>query len=112
VQRPDGGFTWFSIDTQLYHSMVVSIRNSIPPPKMAGTSTAELRYHFGPYAVTAGIALLSRIAEGDALVRVTRGVEQWALIFSCFGLGTILSFKATGKAFGGAMSGGALFFYG
>jgi hypothetical protein len=112
VLRSDGSFSWFNIDTQLYNSMVVSIRDSVSPPKMAGTATAELRYHFGPYAVAAGISLLTRIAEGDALVRVTRGVEQWALIFSCFGLGTILSLKANGRAFGALMSVVGLFFYG
>ena len=112
VRKPDGSFTWFNIDTQLYNSIVVSIRNSVPPPKMAGTATAELRYHFGPYAVAAGISRLTRIAEGDALVRVTRGVEQWALIFSCFGLGMILSLKQNGKAFGALMSVVGLFFYG
>lgn len=112
VLQPDGSFSWFNIDTQLYHSMVASIRNSVPPPKMVGTSTAELRYHFGPYALAAGISTLTGIAEGDALVRVTRGVEQWALIFSCFGLGTMLSIRATGRAFGGLMSVAGLFFYG
>jgi len=111
VSRADGGFTWLSIDTQLYHSMVVSIRNSTPP-KMAGSFTSELCYHFGPYTVAAAVSLFVRIAESDALVRVTRGVEQWALLFSCLGLGTMLSLKANGKKFGGIASVAGLFFYG
>jgi len=112
VLRHDGGFTWFSIDTQLYHSMVASIKNSVGPPKMAGTFTAELCYHFGPYALAAAISSFAGIGEGDALVRVTRGVAQWALVFSCFGLGTILSLKATARTFGGLISVAGLFFYG
>ena len=112
VLRRDGGFTWFSVDTQLYHSMVASIRNGRSPPKMAGTSTAELRYHFGPYALSAAISRFTGIDTGDALVRLTRGVEQWALVFSCFGLGTMLSLRATGKTIGGIMSVAGLFFYG
>jgi hypothetical protein len=112
VLRPDGSFSWFSVDTQLYQSIVASIRNSVGPPKMAGTSTAELRYHFGPYSLAAAVSLFTGIDTGDALVRVTRGVEQWALVFSCFGLGTMLSLRATGKAIGGVLSVVGLFFYG
>lgn len=112
VPLKDGGFSWFSIDTQLYHSMVSSIRNGTLPPRMAGSFTAELCYHFGPYAVAAAVSLFARISEADALVRVTRGVEQWALLFSCLGLGTMLSLRVNGKRFGGIMSVAGLFFYG
>lgn len=112
VVRRDGSFTWFSIDTQLYHSMVASIKNSDGRPKMAGTSTADLCYHFGPYSLAAGISKLTGVSTGDALVRLTRGVEQWALVFSCLGLGTLLSLTATGKKFGGILSVAAVFFYG
>jgi len=112
VQRPDGSFNWFGVDTQLYHSMVASIKNSDGPPKMVGTSTAELCYHFGPYSLAAAISLFTGIETGDALARVTRGVEQWSLILSCFALGTILSLRATGRTFGGIMSVAGLFFYG
>ncbi len=108
----DGGFSWFSIDTQYYHSMVASIMSSVGQPKMPGTFTADLYYHLGPYAVAAAISALSGISTGDTMVRVTRGVEQWALIFSSFGLGTLLSLKATAKTFGGFLSLAGLFFYG
>ncbi len=112
VMRSDGSFSWFSIDTQYYHSMVASIRTSVGQPKMPGTFTADLHYHFGPYAVAAAISALSGISTGDAMVRVTRGVEQWALIFSSLGLGTLLSLRATSKTFGGFLSVAGLFFYG
>ncbi len=112
VLRHDGGYTWLNIDTQLNHSWVESIRNSEGPPKMAGTSTAELCYHFGPYSLAAAISRFTGIDAGDALVRVTRGVEQWTLVFSCFGLGTMLSLRATARTFGGLMSVAGLFFYG
>jgi len=112
VVRHDGGFSWSSIDTQYYHSMVESIRISVGQPKMPGTFTADLYYHLGPYAVAAAISAFGRISTGDALIRVTRGVEQWALIFSCLGVGTFLSLKATAKTFGGPLSVAALFFYG
>ena len=49
---------------------------------------------------------------GDAVARVTRGASLWALVLSCFGLGTLLSLKATGRKFGGIMSVAGLFFYG
>jgi hypothetical protein len=112
IVRSDGGFGWLSIDAQYYHSMVASIKMSADHPKMPGTSTADLYYHFGPYAVAAAISALDGIRTGDAMVRVTRGVEQWALIFSSLGLGTLLSLKATKKTFGGFMSVAGLFFYG
>jgi hypothetical protein len=112
VLRHDGSFAWFSIDTQYYHSMVESIRIRVGQPKMSGTFTADLYYHFGPYAVAAAISVLGGISTGDALVRVTHGIEQWALIFSGLGLGTLLSLKATTKTFGGLLSVAGLFFYG
>ena len=43
---------------------------------------------------------------------MTRGASLWALVLSCFGLGTLLSLKATGGKFGGIMSVAGLFFYG
>lgn len=112
VLRQDGSFAWFSVDTQYYHSMVEAIRISEGKPKMPGTFTSDLYYHFGPYALPAAVSAISGISTGDALVRVSRGVEQWALIFSCLGLGTLLSLKATKKTFGGLLSVGGLFFYG
>ena len=43
---------------------------------------------------------------------MTRGASFWALVLSCFGLGTFLSLKANGEKFGGVMSVAGLFFYG
>jgi hypothetical protein len=112
VLRPDGSFNWIYVDTQMFHSMAESIKNSNGPPKIPGTATAELLYHFGPYSLPAAVSLFTGLNLGDALVRVTRGVSQWALVLSCFGLGTLLSLKATCGKFGGIMSVAGLFFYG
>ena len=51
VLRQDGSYSWLSIDTQYYHAMVESIRISTGLPKMPGTFTAGLYYHFGPYVI-------------------------------------------------------------
>jgi len=112
VLRRDGSFNWIYVDTQWFHSMAASIKSGDSPPKDAGTVTTELLYHFGPYAPAAGISRLTRLELGDALARVTRGASLWALVLSCFGLGTLLSLKATGGKFGGIMSVAGLFFYG
>jgi hypothetical protein len=112
VQRSDGSFSWMFRDTQYYHSMAASIKDGGSPPKSPGTYTAELLYHFGSYAPAAAISRLDGVDLGDAYARVTRGASLWALLLSCFGLGTLLSIKATGKEFGGIMSVAGLFFYG
>jgi hypothetical protein len=112
VQRRDGSFNWMYVDTQQFHSMAASIKNSGSPPKTPGTVTAELLYHFGPYAPAAAISKLDGLDLGDAVARVTRGASLWALVLSCFGLGTLLSLKATGTKFGGIISVAGLFFYG
>ncbi|HWY29898.1 MAG TPA: hypothetical protein VNX46_04040, partial [Candidatus Acidoferrum sp.] len=112
VLRSDGSFNWMYFDMPYFHSMAANIKYSNGPPTMPGTATAQLYYHFGPYAQAATISCLTGVSLGDALVRVTRGVQQWALVFSCFGLGTFLSLKATGGKFGGVMSVAGLFFYG
>jgi len=112
VQRRDGSFNWRYMDTQHFHSIAASIKNGGSPPKSPGTVTAELLYHFGPYAPAAAISRLNGLDLGDAVARVTRGASHWALVLSCFGLGTLLSLKATGRKFGGAMSVAGLFFYG
>src|ERR1019366_1098240 len=82
------------------------------PPNDPGTATEGLLYHFGPYAPAAAISRLDGLDLGDAFARVTRGASLWALVLSCFGLGTLLSLKATGGKFGGIMSVAGLFFYG
>ena len=82
------------------------------PPKRPGTATAELCYRFGPYAPSAAVSRITGLALGDAYARVTRGASLWALVLSCFGLGTLLSLKATGEKFGGIVSVAGLFFYG
>jgi hypothetical protein len=112
VLRRDGSFNWIYMDTQCHHSIAADIKSGDSPPKTYGTATAELFYHFGPYAPAAAISRLARLDLGDAFARVTRGASLWALVLSCLGLGTLLSIKATGRKFGGIMSVTGLFFYG
>jgi hypothetical protein len=112
VQRSDGSFNWKYIDTQYFHAMAASIKTGESPPRTPVTVTAELLYHFGPYAPAAAISRLDKLDLGDAVARVTRGASIWALVLSCFGLGTFLSLKATGTKFGAIMSVAGLFFYG
>jgi energy-converting hydrogenase Eha subunit A len=112
VQRRDGSYSWMFKDTQHFHAIAASIKDGGSPPKTPGTFTAELLYHFAPYAPAATISKLDGLDLGDALARVTRGASLWALLLSCFGLGTLLSIRATGKEFGGIMSVAGLFFYG
>lgn len=112
VLRPDGSFNWIYGDTQYFHSVAANIKISVGPPKSPGMSIQELRYHFGPYAPAAAISRFDGLDLGDAYARVTRGASFWALLLSCFGIGTLLSMKATGKKFGGLMSVAGLFFYG
>jgi hypothetical protein len=112
VLRHDGSFNWIYVDTQWFHAMAAGIKSGESPPKAPGTATAELFYHFGAYAPAAAISRLTGLGLGDALARVTRGASLWTLVLSCFGLGTLLSLKATGERFGGIMSVAGLFFYG
>jgi hypothetical protein len=112
VLRRDGSFNWIYVDTEYFHSIAAAIKSSGSPPKDPGTATTELLYHFGPYAPAAAISRLDGLNLGDSLARVTRGASLWALVLSCFGLGTLLSIKATGAKFGGIMSVAGLFFYG
>jgi hypothetical protein len=112
VQRRDGSFNWKYMDTQYFHAMAATIKTGESPPKTPGTATAELLYHFGPYAPAAAISRLDRLDLGDAVARLTRGGSIWALVLSCFGLGTLLSLKATGTKFGAIMSVAGLFCYG
>jgi hypothetical protein len=112
VQRRDGSFNWRFVDTQHFHSVAASVKYSEGRPTTPGTFTSELFYHFGPYAPAAVISKLDGLDLGDAVARVTRGASLWALVLSCFGLGTLLSLKANGKSFGGIISVAGLFFYG
>jgi hypothetical protein len=112
VLRRDGSFNWIYVDTEYFHSMAAAIKSGGSPPKDPGTATTDLLYHFGPYAPAAAISRLDGLDLGDALARVTRGASLWAVVLSCFGLGTILSLKATAEKFGGIMSVAGLFFYG
>jgi hypothetical protein len=112
VERADGSFNWKFMDTQHFHAIASSIKNGGSPPKTPGTVTADLLYHFGPYAPAAAISRFDGLKLGDAVARVTHGASLWALSLSCFGFGTLLSLKATGKKFGGIMSVAGLFFYG
>jgi hypothetical protein len=112
VLRPDGSFNWMYVDTQHFYSIAASIKRGESPPRTPGTATADLLYHFGPYAPAAVISRLDGLNLGDALARVTRGASIWALVLSCFGLGTLLSLKAGRAKFGGVASVAGLFFYG
>ena len=112
VLRHDGSFNWMYPDTQFFHSMAAGIKRGDAPPNAPGTATSELFYHFGPYTPAAAISRLTGLSLGDAYARVTRGASLWALILSCFGLGTLLSLRATGEKFGGVMSVAGLYFYG
>jgi hypothetical protein len=111
VRRADGSFNWMYVDTQYNYSIAAAIKNG-SPPREPGTYAVELLYHFGGYAPAAAISRFDGLDLGDAYARVTRGASLWALMLSCFGVGTLLSLKATGKKFGGIMSVAGLFFYG
>jgi hypothetical protein len=112
VLRRDGSFNWIYVDTQCHYAIAADIKSGDAPPKTSGTATAELFYHFGPYAPSAAISRLTRLDLGDAFARVTRGASLWALVLSCFGLGSLLSLEARGGKFGAIMSVAGLFFYG
>lgn len=112
VLRRDGSFNLIYMDTQYNYSIAAVIKSGASPPTDPGTATAELLYHFGPYAPAAAISRLDGLDLGDALARVTHGASLWALVLSCFGLGTLLSLKASGTKVGGIMSVAGLFFYG
>jgi hypothetical protein len=112
VLRRDGSFNWIYVDTQHFYSIAAGIKSGDGPPKIPGTATAELAYHFGPYVPAAVISRLTGLDLGDSLARVTRGASLFVLILSTFALGSLLSLKATGERFGGVMSVAGLFFYG
>lgn len=112
VQLRDGSFNWRYTDTQQFYAITESIKDGVSPPRTPGTITEPLLYHFGPYAPAAAISRLDGLDLGDALARVTRGAELWALVLSCFALGMLLSLKATGTEYGAIASVAGLFFYG
>jgi hypothetical protein len=112
VLRRDGSFNWIYVDTQHFYSIAAGIKSGDGPPKIPGTATADLAYHFGPYVPAAVISRLTGLDLGDSLARVTRGASLFVLILSTFALGSLLSHKATGERFGGVMSVAGLFFYG
>lgn len=112
VLRRDGSFNWIYVDTQYFNSIAAGIERGDSPPRAPGSADTLLFYHFAPYAPAAAMARLTGIPLNDAFARVTRGASLWALVLSCFSLGTLLSIKATGQTFGGIMSVAGLFFYG
>ncbi len=112
VLRSDGSFNWMYVDTQYNYAIAAAIKDSDGPPKEPGSATVPLYYHFGGYAPAAVISRFDGLKMGDSFARVTRGASLWALVLSCFGLGTLLSLKATGEKFGGIMSVAGFFFYG
>ena len=112
VLQANGSFNWIYADTEHFYSIASSIRRDELPPKSPGTATADLLYHFGPYAPAAVISRIDGLELGDALVRVTRGASICALVLSCFGLGTMLSSRVNEEKFGGIATVAGLFFYG
>ncbi len=111
VLRRDGSYNWIYPDSEFNYSIAAAVKRG-SPPREPGTDTEEILYHFGGYAPAAAISRLDGLDLGDAYARVTRGASLWALVLSCFGLGTLLSLKANGGKFGGTMSVAGLFFYG
>ena len=93
VLRHDGSFNWIYGDTQHFYAIAAAIKSSDGVPKTPGTATAELLYHFGPYASAAAISRLDGLDLGDALVRVTGAAWLWALVLSSFGAGRLLSHR-------------------
>jgi len=112
VLRRDGSYNWIYMDTQFNFAIAASVKSGGSPPKEPGSFTEGLFYHFGPYAPSAALSRFAQVDLGDAYARVTRGAALWALVLSCFGLGSLLSLKANGTKFGGIMSVAGLFFYG
>jgi len=112
VLRNDGSFHWMYVDTQYNYAIAASIKDAKGVPTEPGSVTAPLYYHFGGYAPAGAISRFDGLDLGDSFVRVTRAASLWALVLSCFGIGTILGFKATGEKFGGIMSVAGFFFYG
>lgn len=112
VMHRDGSFQWMYVDTQHFYAIAADLKNADGVPKGPGTTTEYLRYHFGPYVPAAAISRITGLSVGDSLVRVTRAASLWSLVLAVFGLGGILSLKATGKTFGGILCVAGLFFYG
>jgi hypothetical protein len=112
VLRSDGSFNWIYVDTQHFYSIAAGIKSGEGKPKIPGSATADLKYHFAPYVPAAAISRLTNLPLGDALARVTRGASLWSLLLAAFGLGTLLSVRSTGEQFGGIMCVAGLFFYG
>jgi hypothetical protein len=112
VQRVDGSFNWIYVDNEVHYAIAAGIKDGDIPPRVPGAATQELLYHFGAYAPSAVVSRFTGLDLGDAFARVTRGAQIWALVLSCFGLGTLLSLEATNSKFGGIASVAGFFFYG
>jgi hypothetical protein len=112
VVRSDGSYGWMYVDTQHFYAIAAAIKSTIGAPRSPGSVAVDLNYHFGPYVPAAMISSFTGLDLGDSLVRVTRAVALWSLVFSTFALGTVLSVKATGEKIGGLFSVIGLFFYG
>jgi hypothetical protein len=112
VLRRDGSFNWIYVDTQHFYAIAAIVKSEDGVPTSPGTATDKLRYHFAPYVPAGILSRTTGLDLGDALARVTRGAEIWALLLATFALGTLLSLKATGESFGGILSVTGLFFYG
>lgn len=112
IMRSDGSFNWMYVDTQYNYAIAASVKDAKGVPTEPGSATVPLFYHFGGYAPAGAISRFDGLDVGDSFARVTRGASLWALVLSCFGLGTLLGLKASGERFGGIMSVAGFFFYG
>jgi len=111
VVTPDGGYEWMYIDTQYNMAMAASAKagNSV---RMAGMFLGDLRYHFGPYAMSGSMSAATGVDLGHAFARIVRGFAQYSLLFSTLGLGNLLSRLRGGSGRAGFLSVLGLFFYG
>ena len=113
VQRSDGSFNWKYIDTQQFYSIAESIKNGGSPPRTPGTVTAELLYHFGPYAPAAAISRLDGLDLGDA--RGPRDARRFALgacALMLLALARSCHLRRPAQNSAAIMSVAGLFFYG
>ena len=112
VYLPDGSYNWMYVDTQFFHAVASSVKSSIGVPRMPGTSTIDLTYHFGPYGIAGILSEALDISVGDALVRVVRPIALLSLLLSAYAAGRFLGRGIGREATGGILAVAGLFFYG
>ena len=111
VLRRDGSYNWIYPDSQFNYAIAAAVREASAPEGTRNGNRGD-SLPFWTLCPFRGHFPLDGLDLGDAYARVTRGAALWALVLSCFGLGTLLSIKANGGKFGGVMSVVGLFFYG